>query len=558
MRILVLTCLLIYSHAFSQQSRDLQKLAADFFSWRAVTQPATHDDVNRVERPDGWAPDYSPEAIKEYKSKYVEFSRKLNAIPKSGWTRADSVDYLLLRSAIERVNWELNVLRLPQRSADFYINQTFGALYELLLIHSPMTAERARNIIVRMQSFPNTLEHARQNLTEPVLAFTEIALANARNPRQRLQRCADALKKMMNKSFHAKLDVAVDNGSSAMEDFIKWLEDKKSQMSNSFSIGRQRYEYFLKKIALLPFSPDHLLLMGQQEWNRSVAFDLYENLRNINVPKAELFASAQDQINQSRDDEKSIRQFLEKYNIMSVPKWVQHYINITTPPHVLPFTNMGVVDDLTSESRLHEDGVSYIPEPSPNLSFFKLARAQDPRPIIVHEGVPGHYFQLVRSWANPNPIRRRYFDSGSIEGIGFYVEELMLQFGLFDDRPHTREIIYRFMRLRALRVDVDVNLALGNYSIEDAANYLAATVPMDFPTALFEAGFFALTPGQAISYQIGKLQILNLIADARIKLGDKFRLRDYHDYMMQNGNVPIALQRWEHLGLRDELEKLWD
>jgi hypothetical protein len=56
-----------------------------------------------------------------------------------------------------------------------------------------------------------------------------------------------------------------------------------------------------------------------------------------------------------------------------------------------------------------------------------------------------------------NPIRRHCYDSVANEGIGFYAEEMMLQAGLFDDNPHTREIIYNFMRLRALRVEVDVN-----------------------------------------------------------------------------------------------------
>ena len=52
---------------------------------------------------------------------------------------------------------------------------------------------------------------------------------------------------------------------------------------------------------------------------------------------------------------------------------------------------MGVRDDLTSETRLDEDGVRYITEPSPNMGFFSLATAKDTRPLILHEGVPGHY-----------------------------------------------------------------------------------------------------------------------------------------------------------------------
>jgi hypothetical protein len=56
-----------------------------------------------------------------------------------------------------------------------------------------------------------------------------------------------------------------------------------------------------------------------------------------------------------------------------------------------------------------------------------------------------------------NPIRRHCYDSVANEGIGFYAGEMMLQAGLFDDNSHTREIIYNFMRLRAVRVEVDVN-----------------------------------------------------------------------------------------------------
>ncbi len=181
--------------------------------------------------------------------------------------------------------------------------------------------------------------------------------------------------------------------------------------------------------------------------------------------------------------------------------------------------------------------------------------AKDPRGIIVHEGVPGHYFQLALSWANPDPIRRHYYDSSANEGIGFYTEEMLLHAGLFDDSPRSREFIWNFIRLRALRVEVDVKLALGVFSLDQAAEYLKNTVPMDSATAHGEAAMFATTPGQAISYQIGKLQIYKFLADAHRQKGTAFNLRAFHDFLWQNGNVPIALQRWEFLGLNDEMEK---
>src|SRR5206468_2494346 len=171
-----------------------------------------------------------------------------------------------------------------------------------------------------------------------------------------------------------------------------------------------------------------------------------------------------------------------------------------------------------------ENCIRYVTEPSAKLGYFWHATASDPRPITVHEGIPGHYFQLFLSWKHEDPIRRHYYASTANEGIGFYAEEMMLQAGLFDDSPHTREIIYNFMRLRALRVEVDVKLALGEFTLEQAAKYLQEKVPMDQITARQEAIAFSTSPGGAITYQIGKLQIMKFLADARMQQGEKFCL----------------------------------
>jgi Bacterial protein of unknown function (DUF885) len=296
----------------------------------------------------------------------------------------------------------------------------------------------------------------------------------------------------------------------------------------------------------MPFSPEELLSMGRQEWERAVSFEAYEQNRNRNLAPLALFPDIDAQIAREYQEELAVRRFLEARNLLTVPEWMQHYRNQPLPDY-LDALAIGVTDDLTGPSRLKENGVSYLRPPSLKLGYFALATAHDPRPILVHEGVPGHYFQLALSWAHEDTIRRHFYDSGANEGIGFYAEEMMLQAGYFDDSPRTREIIYNFMRLRALRVEVDVKLALGLFTIEQGATYLEKTVPMDRSTALQEAADFARSPGQAISYQIGKIQILRMLAAARRKQGENFDVRRFHDFVWKNGNVPIALQQWEML-----------
>ncbi|WKN33287.1 DUF885 family protein [Porifericola rhodea] len=557
MNILRILILLLLIPGALLANDDLQKFGESFFAWRAKMQPASGDDINRVERPKGWVPDYSPEALQQYHQDYKRFRNELDGISQNGWKAEDSVDFLLLHSAVERINWELNVLRLPYRNPDFYVHQSLGVLFELLVVHTPMTDQRIEEIILRIGSIPATLNHAKVNLKEPFAGGAVIALNNLEGIDHKLEAMQVALESEAHKRYHKKLRKATEEAVEALLSYKKWLEENMPQMTKSFEVGRENYNYFLKNIALLPYTPEELLTMGEMEWSRSVAFDVYEQMRNIDEPQPELFKDMAEQIATEARQEQEVRDFMEKMNIMSVPDDVNHYLNKELTPYLQPLAHMGVTDDLTSESRLHLDGVSYIREPSWDLPYFYRAIAQDPRPIIIHEGVPGHYFQLVRSWKNPDPIRRRFFDSGPIEGIGFYVEEMLLQFGLLNDRPRTREIMYSFMRLRALRVDIDVNLAVGNYNIAQAAHYLETIVPMDKETAVEEAGFFSLTPGQAISYQIGKIQIMKFLADAKIQQGGEFNLRRFHDYLMVNGNVPIALQRYEYLGKTDELSLLW-
>jgi hypothetical protein len=294
--------------------------------------------------------------------------------------------------------------------------------------------------------------------------------------------------------------------------------------------------------------------MARQEWNRAVAFETVEKNRNKNVPPLKIATDVNTWIKDAGEKELQIRKFLQERGILTVPDWIQHYTLRPTPEYLraLGFTEN---DDFTSPSRLKENCVRYVPEPSEKLGYFWRATAIDPRPITVHEGIPGHYFQLCLSWKHEDPIRRHYYDSGANEGLGFYAEEMMLQAGLFDDSPPTREIIYNFMRLRALRVEVDVKLALGEFTLEQAAKYLQEKVPMDEQTAHQEAIAFSTGPGQAITYQIGKLQIMKFLADARMQQGDKVNLRAFHDFVWKNGNVPIALQRWQFLGDAGDLPK---
>ena len=551
-RIILVAGSLVILGIVRAQADSLEKLADDFWTWRAKYAPFTGDDVNRIERPGGMR-DWSRASINRRHEDVAAFEARWKKIEARNWPLSKQIDYKLIGSALSRVHWELDVNPRWKRDPNFYLEQTLTALAEALTIPGPYDETRSREILARIENIPSILKQGEANLANPPAPFAKVAAQNLDDVGERLRKMASALLKSTTLK-EEELNSSTDRAAEALGHFRALLQQLLPSLQQQTALGRNAYVFFLKNVALYPYSPEEMLAMGQQEWNRAVAFETFEKNRNQKIPPLKIADNIDSWIKDAAAKELEIRKFLEERGILTVPDWIQHYTLRPIPEYLraLGFTE---TDDFTSPSRLNENCIRYVTEPSPNLGYFWRATAMDPRPITVHEGIPGHYFQLCLSWKHEDPIRRHYYDSGANEGIGFYAEEMMLQAGLFDDSPHTREIIYNFMRLRALRVEVDVKLALGQFTLEQAAKYLEDKVPMDAGTARQEAIAFSVGPGQALTYQIGKLQIIKFLAEARMQQGEKFNLRNFHDFVWKNGNVPIALQRSEYLNVREELPR---
>jgi hypothetical protein len=527
---------------------ELDDLADRFWAWRSRQQPRTRDDIPRLGRPDGWLPEVDPGLAERRREELAAFRAELDRIRPAAGDVPDRVDHRLLRSAIARVSWESDILRV-RSIPRYWTDQAIGPVFDALLrpgVDGPRIAE----VIRLLRAVPATLAHAPAALAAAAREFAELAVAELGDIGGRLGACADALA-AINPAARAELRSAAAEAAGALEAHARWLTATLPGLTAAAPVGPERYQWFLREVACVPLAVGEIDAIGRHEYNRAVWLELVHRNRNRDVPQPPLPASAAGQSRAEAAAEAGVRAFYERADLLSQPAGLGRYLAEPMPGYLEPLRFLGVTDDLTGPGRLDEDGVSYVPEPGPHLPYFYAANARDPRAGIIHEGV--HYQQLALSWRNPRPVRRHYYDSGANEGIAFYNEELMLAAGLLDDAPHTRTAVCNFMRLRALRVTVDVGLATGALSIGGAAAELASRVPMDEATAAEEAAFFAETPGQALTYQIGKTQLTALLADAARVRGAGVALRELHDAIWLNGNVPVALLRWELLGLTDEL-----
>jgi Bacterial protein of unknown function (DUF885) len=527
---------------------SLDKVATDFWTWRAQWQPYNSDDIPRMERPAGLKPSWSAASIARQRADLAAFETRWKKLDTSQLHIPQQVDYRLIGSALARVRWELDMNRRWQDDATFYVDQAMTPVVEAILAPPPFDKTRSSDLIARVQNIPAIVDDAEANLQHPCAPFAKLAIESVSDIRSQLWLIAHDVGPQLTGDNVQDLSPAVERAASSLESFRDWLQKRLPTMPPHTPVGRDAYVFFLKNVALYPYTPEQLLDMSRQEWARSVAAEEIDHQRNIEVPALRVFSSLDEQLQRTTDMESAIRHFLLRQGILTVPLDFPHYMARAVPPYLGGLGDFSELDDFTGPSRLMQNAVRWTPKLSANPGYFEGATQRDPRPLIVHEGVPGHYMQLWLSWRNPDPIRRHYYDSGANEGLGFYAEEMMLLAGLFEDSPHTREIIYNFARLRALRVEVDVKLALGQMNNEEASAYLAKTVPMSPKTAQSEGAMFATQPGQAISYQVGKIQITKFLADARLRAGDKFDIRAFNDFVWRNGNVPIELQRAEWFG----------
>ena len=522
-------------------SATIELLGKDFWMWREATVFRSADDMPRIPHSPLWLPRFDAESVQERRATLATFADRWRAIDASHEPVGARVDHRLIGSAIARVHWELDVTRSWQRDAVFAASQILGPYFDLLLQPAPFDADRQVGLVAVLRAVPAQVAVARANLVEH--GTTELATVAAEllgSIDERLAESVAALSPVVSDATAAALAEALEPAAAALADFAAWLEAAAPVMPPMAPVGRESFEWYLRHVALIPAAPEQLVAAAEQEYSRAVAWELVSRTRPAGTAKPA--ATSDEQHATEARDELAVREFYESRGILSQAGH-GHYLTAELPAYLRDLTWLGVPDDLTDVNRLGSDGTSYMPAPGDGLGYFYAANALDPRLGIVHEGT--HFQQLVRAWGHENELRRHYYDSAANEGIAHYNEELMLQAGLFDGEPASITIVQNFLRLRALRVVVDVNLAIGEFGFAEGVEQFVRRVPMDAGTATEETAMYLTGPGLAMGYLTGKLQLVRMLADAAERPG--FDLRAFHDWVWKNGNLPFSLQRWELL-----------
>lgn len=163
--------------------------------------------------------------------------------------------------------------------------------------------------------------------------------------------------------------------------------------------------------------------------------------------------------------------------------------------------------------------------------------------LAYHEGIPGHHFQIaIQSELEGVPIFRTIgLFTAYIEGWALYSEQLAWELGFYEDDPFGNLGRLQAEMFRAVRLVVDTGIHYKKWTREEAIDYMVKNTGMTTTEVATEIERYIVMPGQACAYKIGMLKILALRERAKEQLGDQFDLKEFHNVVLKNGAVPLAI-----------------
>ena len=182
-------------------------------------------------------------------------------------------------------------------------------------------------------------------------------------------------------------------------------------------------------------------------------------------------------------------------------------------------------------------GVFYVP--IPDVKTYNYYGDED---LFLHEAIPGHHFQISLQQENQQlPDFRKFAWFGAYgEGWALYTESLGKELGLYTDPYQYFGMLGNEMH-RAVRLVVDTGIHNLGWTREQAIKYSLENEAESEASIVAEIERYMAIPGQALSYKMGQLKILELRKKAQDKMKDKFDIKVFHQKVLESGVLPLAL-----------------
>ena len=554
--------------ASTGQSEKLNKLFEEYFEERLRLYPFQATAIADPRYNDQLPNSLSDEYRARERDFYTKYSKALGQINRQSLSSQNRLSYNVFKVEMER---SLEGLKF----ADFKpINQFTGLSIAFVQLGSGKgnqpfkTVKDYENFLSRVNGFVIWMDQAianmRQGMAEGVVqpkvlmerTLPQLQALIVKDARDSIfyqpitnipASFSEADKARLTAAYVKAINGQIIPAYQKLHDFIKAEYVPKSRATAGLSAiptGKEQYAYLVKASTTTNLSPDEIHQIGLNEVRRirgemekvkeQVGFKgslsaFFDYIRTD--PKFYPFKTEEEVLEAYRSIEAKLQPHLPKYfgivpkskfEVRATEKFraasAAHQYNRPAPDGSRP-------------------GIFYVP--IPDVRKYNNTTMES---LFLHEAIPGHHFQISLQQEQQSLPKFRNFGGYSAfsEGWALYTESLGKELGLYQD-PYQYFGMLSGEIHRAIRLVVDTAIHAKGWSREQAIKYSLENESMSEDRITAEIERYMAMPGQALSYKIGQLKILELRRKAERTLGAKFDIRAFHDEILKDGALPLNI-----------------
>ncbi|EJI84452.1 MULTISPECIES: DUF885 family protein [Alishewanella] len=512
----------------------------------------------------GTLTDMSPAALAARQQQRLALQQQLQAVDLTRLSEQDKINHAILsyRLADEIDQYQFNAHLMPLTSeSGFHTSLAFSFQRSAL-----RQVDDYQQYLQRLAAIPGYMaqqialmqQGLDQGITQPavVLAGFEqsissyIALPEQSVFFQPLQRKSDLISEQEWQSFRQQalgiIETAVNPAFQGFYDFMvqQYLPGARQDIAAStLPNGAAFYQNRLEHYTTLQMTPQQVHDIGLAEVAR-IRAEMQQVIDSLGFT-----GSFADFVQFLREDPQFYPQSADE--LLRYAAWLSKRADAQLPRFfkLLPRTPYGVVEVPAEIAPKYTTGRYSGAARDDQAGYYWVnTYALNRRPLYemealtLHEAVPGHHLQisLAREQGDLPDYRRTFYTSAFGEGWGLYAEYLGLEMGFYQD-PYSNFGRLTYEMWRAARLVVDTGMHSLGWSRQQAIDFLAENTALSMHNVQTEIDRYISWPAQALSYKLGELTIRRLRQQAEQQLGDKFDIRAFHQVVLGNGSVPLAV-----------------
>ncbi len=536
------------------------------FSPVASTSIGDHSRDADLDQVDAAARDALGASLRSYQD-------KLDAIDREDLSRANQIDYELLRSDIASRLWALEELQEWAWNPLYYVGIAGNSVFSLTARDFAPLEQRMANVASRLEQLPRFLEQARASIQPERVPKINAETAVARNLGlvSIIETMVVPEMDKLSAATRSRLEAAIETAKNTLAEHQTWLEEELlPRAAGDFRIGAELYDRKLAFALDSPLSRREIVARAEAAYE-SVRNRMYEVSKEIYAadhpytafpdnpdeaykqaiiraalekayqelpPRDGIIELAREQMQQATD-------FVIENNLVTMP---DEPVEIT----VMPEFRRGITAAfLVSPGPLDKGQptfyeVSPIPEDWSEekvRSFLREYNVYSIQDLTIHEGVPGHYLQLALSNRYPSVLRGVLQSGPMIEGWAVYAEQLMIDEGYQDNDPLQRLIMLKWNLRAVTNAIIDSAIHVDGMTRDEAMKLMVEGGFQEEREAAMKWLRAQLTSTQLSTYFVGYEEWVELRNAVEEAWGDEFTLRRYHDQVLSYGSPPVKYIR---------------